>query len=99
MDTEGALLHDPVLSDRHVGVQLPVERLRNVAQALAHRLLVRIGVPVENADLVRAVVRTVSRPDTAVVDLRVDAVGRVIRSEDRTDRLAGGVPAVLTNHR
>src|SRR5690606_31734552 len=60
---------------------------------------VGVGVPVEHPDLVRAVVRAVPGADAAVVDLPVHAVGRVVRGEDRADRLAGRVATVLAHHR
>src|SRR5690606_17063714 len=88
LHTEGALLHDALLPDRHVRVELPVQRLRPLVRE-----------PVEVPDLVRAVVRAVARADAPVVDLRVEPLRGVVRRVDRADRLARGVPALLTEHR
>src|SRR5206468_12529018 len=58
-----------------------------------------VVVPVEVAALVRAVVGAVARADAAVTDLAVHPVRRVIRGENRTDRLARRVAALLAEHR
>ena len=80
----------PFVTDGDVGVPLPRHGLRHV--------LVRVPVPVVDADLVRAVVRAVPRPDAPVVDLRVHAFRRVVGRVDRAHRLTRRVAAVLTEH-
>src|SRR5262249_9356446 len=87
---EGALLDQPLRAHGHVGVELRVQRRRPGD--------VRLPV-VEAQDVVGAVVGTVARPDAAVVDLRVQPVGRVVGGVDRADRLAGRVAAVLAHYR
>ena len=78
-------------------------RERTVTSGLSTRFcsLIVVGVvePVEAADLVRAVVGTVARADAAVVDLLVQPLVAVDRGQHRADRLAGGVAAVLAEHR
>src|SRR5690606_22563015 len=83
LHAEGALLHHPLVAHRHIRVELPVERLLELVRP-----------PVEDADLVRAVVRAVARADAAIVDLTVEPVGRVIRRVDRAHRLARRVAAM-----
>src|SRR5207247_8555889 len=61
--------------------------------------LLGVVVPVEVADLVRAVVGAVARPDAPVVDLPVQPVVRVVGGIHRTHRLAGRVAALLAQHR
>src|SRR5690606_25427695 len=56
-------------------------------------------VPVEVADLVRAVVGAVPGPDATVVDLAVEPVRCVIRRVDGAHRLAWRVAALLAEHR
>src|SRR3954463_5779016 len=96
LHAERALLHDALAAHGHVGIELPVQRLRERV-LLAIRLAV--SEPVEVADLVWAVVRAVARADAAVVDLDVQAVRRVIRRVHRADRLTRRVAAMLTEHR
>src|SRR5690606_22395237 len=88
LHAERALLHDALLSHRDVRVELPAERLGPLPR-----------VPVEVADLVRAVVGAVTRPDAAVVDLAVEPVRRVVRRVDGAHRLARRVAALLAQHR
>ena len=70
---------------------------------LRPRVLLAVGLavsePVEVADLVRAVVAAVPGTDAPVVDLHVEAVGRVVRGVHGAHRLARGVAAMLTHHR
>src|SRR5439155_8937940 len=91
LHAEGALLHHAARPHRDVGIQLEVERRLEGAPG--------VGVPVEVADLVGTVVAAVAGPDAAVVHLAVQAVGGVIAGVHRADRLAGGVLAVLAEHR
>src|SRR5207244_352189 len=58
-----------------------------------------VVVPVEPPDLVRAVVRAVPRPDAAVVDLLVEALGAGRGGEHGAHGLARRVAAVLAHHR
>src|SRR3954468_12738066 len=86
LHAERALLHDALAANRHVRVELPVQRLRERV-LLAIRLAVT--EPVEVANLVRTIVRAVTRADATVVDLDVESVRRVVRRVHRTDRFAG----------
>ncbi len=65
----------------------------------SNRGLSRVLEPVEPPHLVRAVVLAVARADAAVVDLLVDAVGAVHGRQNRADRFARRVVAVLAHHR
>src|SRR2546430_5286356 len=96
LHAERALLHHALFAHRDVRVEQHVER---IGPALPLAPLLRIVVPVEVADLVRAVIGAVASPDAAVVHLAVQAIGRVIRRVHRADRLAGGVAALLAQHR
>src|SRR2546430_3707176 len=68
LQTHRALLHDPELANRHVGVQLHVERRGKL-----------VLEPVEAAHVIGAVVAAVSSPDTTVVHLTVETFFRTIR--------------------
>src|SRR6185437_14297398 len=85
---ERALLHHTGAADRHVWVELPIERRGP-----------RWRRPIEATHLVRAVIRTEARPDTSDVHLRVESFGIVIRRVHRADGLAGRLIALLTEHR
>ncbi len=54
--------------------------------------------PVEDSDLVGAVVGAVPGPDAPVVDLGVQTLRGVVRRVDRANRLTWRVAAVLTDH-
>src|ERR1017187_2187486 len=85
-----ALLHDALLADRDVRVREERED---------GKVLVLVVVEeIEAAHIVRAVVRAVLRPDTAVVGHLVDAFLAVRRGGDRADDLAGCLLAVHAHH-
>ena len=90
LHAKGTLLHDAIRADGNVWVPLPGHRLRHI--------FVRVPIPVEDPNLIGAVVGTVSRADTTVVDLRVHTLWRVVRRKDRADRLARRIPTVLADH-
>ena len=96
LHAERALLHDAFVAHRDVRVELPVQRLR---EGVLRARRVAVAEPVVVADLVRAVVGAVARADAAVVDLHVEAVGRVVGRVHRADGLARRVAAVLAHHR
>src|SRR5205823_6098215 len=96
LHAERALLHHALFAHRDVRVEQHVER---IGPALPLAAGLGIVVPVEVADLVRAVVGAIASPDAAVVDLAVQAVGRMIRRVHRADRLTRGVAALLAQHR
>src|SRR2546425_2601079 len=96
LHAERALFHHALLAHRDIRVEQHRQRL-GPRFPLAATL--RVVVPVEVADLVRAVVGAVARADATVVDLAVEAVGRVVGGVDRTDRLARRVAALLAQHR
>src|SRR5256885_13720793 len=96
LHAERALFHHALLAHRDIRVEQHRQRL-GPRFPLAAAL--RVVVPVEVADLVRAVVGAVARADATVVDLAVEAVGRVVGGVDRTDRLARRVAALLAQHR
>src|SRR5256712_4543810 len=83
-----ALLHHAELADRHVGVQLHLERRWDLPLE-----------PIEATHVVRAVVAAVARPHAAVVDLRVQPLVRPVGREDGTDRLAPRDFTVLAEQR
>src|SRR5262249_29053380 len=96
LHAEAALLHHAARPHRHVRVQHHApERARHVE---IEGVVLGVVVPVEAADLVRAVVEAVAGPDAAVVDLLVDPLGAGGRRQHRADGLAGGVLAVLAHH-
>src|SRR5215813_1852623 len=88
LDAHRVLLHDAELTDRHVGIELDLERLGPLPV-----------VPVEPPYVIRTVVATVARAHAPVVDLTVQALLGTIRGEHGTDRLARRDLAVLTEHR
>ena len=92
LDAEGAFLHDTLGAYRQVRIELHRQRLR------PGNLLFRIVVPIEVADLVRAVRRAIARADAAVVNLRIEAVRRVIGGAHRAHRLARSRLALLAHH-
>src|SRR5687768_10815576 len=96
LDAEGALLHDTLGAHRDVGVELPVERLR---EGVLRPDRLTVAEPVEVANLLRPVVGAVARADAAVVDLDVEPVWRMVGRVDRADGLARCVAAVLAEHR
>src|SRR5205823_1918444 len=96
LHAEGALLHHALLPYGDVRVEQHVQRVRPTFPLPAR---LRVVVPVEVTDLVRAVIRAVARSDTAVVHLSVEPVGRVIGGEHRAHRLAGREGALLAQHR
>src|SRR2546427_9934655 len=83
-----ALLHHAELPDRHVGVQLHLERRWDLPLE-----------PIEATHVVWAVVAAVARPHAAVVDLRVQPLVRPVGCEDGTDRLARRDFTMLAEHR
>src|SRR5205085_292545 len=83
-----ALLHDAELAHGDIGVELHVERRREI-----------VVVPVEPTHVVRTVVAAVPRADTPVVHLGVQPLLGAIRREHRTDRLARRDLAVQAEHR
>ena len=87
LHAERAFFHDAVLPDRDVGIQLFRQRL----------VPVRVE-PIELPGGIGAIVPTVTDSDAAVVDLRVEPFGRMIRRVHRTDRLAGRIVAMLAEH-
>jgi hypothetical protein len=78
------------------GSNLPTTRL-----ILVIREAVGAGVigPVETADLERAVIGAVTGTDTTVVRHLVQAFGAMVGRIDRANILAGGIVAMLTQHR
>src|SRR5262249_49940930 len=88
LDAHRALLHHAELADRHVGVQLDLERRREL-----------VLEPVEAPHVVGAVVAAVAGPDTAVVDLSVEALVGAVGRVHRADWLARRDLAVLAEHR
>src|SRR5207302_6875337 len=96
LHAEGALLHHAFLPHRDVWIEQHVERIR---PALPLTAPLGIVVPVEVAHLVGTVVGAVARADAAVVDLAVQAIGRVVRGVHRAHRLTGRVAALLAQHR
>src|SRR5439155_4951951 len=96
LHAEGALLHHAFLPHRDVRIEEHVER---VGPALPLTAPLGVIVPVEVAHLVGTVVGAVARADAAVIDLAVQAVGRVVRGVHRAHRLAGRVAALLAQHR
>ena len=88
LDAEGALFGDTARAHRNVGVQLVLHARRPV------------GMPeVEHPDLVGAVVDAVPGAHAAVVHLDVEPFLVVVGGVHRAHRLAGGVFAVLAQHR
>jgi hypothetical protein len=75
------------VSNSHVGIELPVERLNPGKSE-----------PVKSPDLVRTVLRTEEGSDTAVVDLIVETIDTVVGRKHGTYRFAGGIITVLTEH-
>src|SRR5712692_3346960 len=96
LDAERALFHHALLAHRDIGIEQHRQRL---GPRLPLAVALRVVVTIEVADLVRAVVGAVARADATIVDLAVEAVGRVIGGEDRTNRLARRVAALLAQHR
>src|SRR6266511_313334 len=96
LHAEGAFLHHALLADGDVRIEQHLQRLGPRVPG-AGRL--SVVVPVEVADLVRAVVGAIARADAAVIDLPVEAVGGVIGGVHGTDRLARRVAALLAHHR
>src|SRR3989454_7589874 len=88
LNAHRALLHDPELANRHVGVQLHVERRGEL-----------VLEPVEAAHVIGTVVAAVSSPDTTVVHLTVETFFRTIRRKHGTDGLARGDLTMLAEHR
>src|SRR3989475_170616 len=88
LNAHRALLHDPELADRHIGVQLHVERRGEL-----------VLEPVEAAHVVGTVVAAVARAHAAVVDLPVQALLGPVGGEDGADRLARRDLTVLAEHR
>src|SRR6185437_3482417 len=80
----GALLHHAAAADRDIRIAQRLERLRRE---------IREGEEIEATNLVRAVVRAVTRADAAVVCHVVEAVVAVHRRPDRADVFARGVLA------
>src|SRR5262245_13759457 len=95
LHAEAALLHDALSANGDVRIELPVERLW---ERVLLPIRLAVAKPVEVANLVRAVVRAIPRADAPVVDLHVQAVGRVIRRIDRANRLTRRVAAMLAQH-
>jgi hypothetical protein len=88
LDAEGALFHDAPAPDGDVAVKVVVVRFGPA------------GLPeVEHPGIVRAVVLAVAGTDAPVINLDIKPLGVVVGGVDRADRLAGGVGAVLTEHR
>src|SRR5215213_10920891 len=77
----------------------PHGHLRIAHQLISRRGPVLVKEEIEAAYLVRAVVRTIFRPDAAVVNHVVQAFGTVHGRVDRTNRLARRVLAVHARHR
>src|SRR3989475_5187511 len=88
LNAHRALLHDPELTDRHIGVQLHVERRGEL-----------VLEPVEAAHVVGTVVAAVARAHAAVVDLPVQALLGPVGGEDGADRLARRALTVLAAQR
>ena len=88
LDAERALFHHARPAHRNVGVELQIERFGPFRRE-----------PVETAHLVRTVVLAEARADTAIVNLRVESFARMMRGEDRTDRLTRRVVALLAQDR
>src|SRR6185369_5695491 len=88
LDAEGTLFHHPAAAHGDVGGELVVQRFGPL-----------VGVEIEDPHGIGAVVAAVAGADAAVVDLTVEAVRVVIAGIDRTDRLAGGVMAMLAHDR
>src|SRR5690606_21474761 len=84
-----AFLHHAALPHGDLGISLHARG----------RLVARVLEVVEAADLVGTVVRAEPRPDAAVVDHLVQAVGAVNGGVHRTHVLAGRHLAVLAEHR
>src|SRR5690606_5172919 len=93
---EGALLHHTLSTNGHIGVELPVERLR---ESILTSIRLTVAEPVVVTNLVRAVVRAVAGSHATVVHLHVQPVRRVVRCVHREHRLARRVTAVLAEHR
>src|SRR5690606_5686208 len=91
LHAESALLHHAAGPHRHLGIELQVERLREGGLG--------VRVPVVVAHLVGAVIGAVAGADAAVVHLPIEPVVGVVGGVHRADRLAGGVVAVLAQHR
>jgi len=88
LEAHRTLLHHAELTDRDVGVQLHLERRREL-----------VLEPVEAAHVVGAVVAAVACPDATVVDLSIEPLVGPIRRVHGADRLAGRNLAVLAEHR
>jgi len=88
LDAQGAFFHHSPASDGDVRIQ------DHVLKAV----LVGVVEPVEAPNLVGAVVGAEPGPHAAVVDLLVESFPAVDRGQDRTDRFAGSVVAVLAHH-
>src|SRR6266705_1526999 len=85
----GTLFHDPAAAHGDFGIAQELE---------LRRLPILEAQEVEAAHFVRAVVRAVAHPDTAVVDHVVQAFGAVHRGAHRANLLAGSVLALLTRN-
>ena len=94
---------DPLDAEHlHFSITPAAERIRHVGvqdQVLSSRSLARVVEPVEAPHLVGAVVGAVARTDAAVVDLLVEAFRALHSGLHGADVLAGGVVAMLTEHR
>src|SRR2546428_2576487 len=84
LHAEGAFFHDAHAAHGDIGIQLQMKRL----------LPLRIE-KIQEAHSIRAGVGAEARADAAVIDLRVQAFGRVITGKSGADGLAGRIVALL----
>jgi hypothetical protein len=87
LDTKGALFHDPPPPHRTIWIVHFIQRLRQM-----------IVKPVETSDFVGTVIGAITGSYTTVVNLDIQSFWIMIGSINRTDRFAGGIVTMLTEH-
>ena len=78
---------------------MPFVRMVTLGLRYSPVRIVEVALPkVEEARVVRAIIRAIARPNAAVVDLNVQSLLVVVRRVYRADGLARSIVAVLTEH-
>jgi hypothetical protein len=97
LDAEGAFFHDAAAAYRDIRVELVMERENQFpVHLIGMEWLDGVIAPVELTHLIRTVVGTVARPDTAIVDLEIQVMRLAVdRSKYRADRLTGSAATLL----